>query len=426
MRLFLNQRNLLMLKFLKSFFNKEEIHEIKNLKEELEIYKKKQEDFKSSIHNFDLREKELTIKLESQEKQTLSLREQLKNYQEADNHLSKSENEFKTNEAKLLASIKSLTEELNDLKNKLSGFDALVLQNKHLEEQNIQLNSKIEANENQISTLNSQKSSLLKEVLDLNQSLKEIAQKNVDTELKLKTIKSEFISSDKPVYEAPTHHKLIPIKKILIVDDSNIILMQLKNYFKNSSFEVHTATSGSKAIDKLREEEFELVITDVNMPEMNGIELSFYIREFYPQLRVIIMTAFEIEIIKDKAVKNVKILYTDKPLHFDDLLKLINNMSEKPIGFLSSITLFDFIVMLILSKKEECLKIVDKISAKEGKIFFSYGEITHAEFNNLSGLDAFKEIVQVNAEKIEVLEDKYTKKSINLKTEESLQLAGKN
>ncbi|OGP50112.1 MAG: hypothetical protein A2Y79_07295 [Deltaproteobacteria bacterium RBG_13_43_22] len=68
-------------------------------------------------------------------------------------------------------------------------------------------------------------------------------------------------------------------KRILIVDDDELVLMALRELLKAQNYEVHTFSRGSEALKKLDQEIFDLMILDIVMPEMDGFELCRKIRE---------------------------------------------------------------------------------------------------------------------------------------------------
>lgn len=69
-----------------------------------------------------------------------------------------------------------------------------------------------------------------------------------------------------------------PFRKILIVDDNPLMLHLLDKLLSAGGFEVHQALNGSEALDKMQEESCDFVITDLNMPQMNGLELCRQLR----------------------------------------------------------------------------------------------------------------------------------------------------
>ncbi len=78
---------------------------------------------------------------------------------------------------------------------------------------------------------------------------------------------------------------------ILIVDDEEIFLLSLKNNLARLGYAVVSATSGREALIQLKEQSVDLVITDLNMPEMGGIQLMLLIKELLPALPVVVFTA---------------------------------------------------------------------------------------------------------------------------------------
>jgi CheY-like chemotaxis protein len=81
------------------------------------------------------------------------------------------------------------------------------------------------------------------------------------------------------------------VRKILVVDDNAIVLHVVCCMMKDTGYKVTTARSGMAALDALRQQDFDLLITDLVMPVMDGITLLKKAKALNPGLRVIIMTA---------------------------------------------------------------------------------------------------------------------------------------
>jgi two-component system NtrC family response regulator len=79
---------------------------------------------------------------------------------------------------------------------------------------------------------------------------------------------------------------------ILIVDDEKNYTLILSAVLQDEGFETLTANSGQEALETLAEFDVNLVITDMKMPVMDGIELLRHIKEKYPTVPVIMMTAY--------------------------------------------------------------------------------------------------------------------------------------
>ena len=80
--------------------------------------------------------------------------------------------------------------------------------------------------------------------------------------------------------------------KILVVDDEKEIRQMLSRHFRFMDYTVETAENGLDALEKMNKERFEVVITDIMMPKMNGLELLKTIRDEFPMTRAIVITGY--------------------------------------------------------------------------------------------------------------------------------------
>lgn len=80
--------------------------------------------------------------------------------------------------------------------------------------------------------------------------------------------------------------------RILVVDDEESIREFLEIMLKKEGYEVTCAEDGAKAKDILLKRSFDMVISDLQMPNMTGIELLKYVKETYPELVFMLITAF--------------------------------------------------------------------------------------------------------------------------------------
>ena len=79
--------------------------------------------------------------------------------------------------------------------------------------------------------------------------------------------------------------------KILIIDDSETILYKLKKAFLNTPYYIETITNPVKAFQKIQNEHFDIVISDIVMPEMDGLTLLRKIKAYNGMIQILIMTA---------------------------------------------------------------------------------------------------------------------------------------
>jgi NADH:ubiquinone oxidoreductase subunit E len=88
--------------------------------------------------------------------------------------------------------------------------------------------------------------------------------------------------------------------KILVVDDEPIVIRSCEKILKSEGYDINSATDGQDAINILQKEDFDLVITDLKMPEVDGIDLIKWLRNSKPQTGVVVITGYPSqETIKD-------------------------------------------------------------------------------------------------------------------------------
>ena len=116
--------------------------------------------------------------------------------------------------------------------------------------------------------------------------------------------------------------------KILVVDDEQLIRESLVFILNKENYDVDEAENGLLALEKIRKESYDVVITDIEMPELKGVELLKKIREVSPQTFVVMITAYGSLDTAIAALRNGAYVYILKPLEFDDLLHRISRMVE--------------------------------------------------------------------------------------------------
>lgn len=79
-------------------------------------------------------------------------------------------------------------------------------------------------------------------------------------------------------------------QKILIIDDEELMRLMLIELFKSKGYEAQGASNGSEGIEILAKEHFDLILTDLVMPEKEGVETIKEIRKLYPSIKIIAMS----------------------------------------------------------------------------------------------------------------------------------------
>ncbi|HIJ88288.1 MAG TPA: response regulator [Desulfuromonadales bacterium] len=117
-------------------------------------------------------------------------------------------------------------------------------------------------------------------------------------------------------------------KRILVVDDEENAREALSKILAHDGFQVASAGNGLEALNFLRSNDVELIITDLNMPEMNGLMFLRELNRTYPTSKVIMITAYgEVESYVE-AITLGAFEYINKPVKYDDLKKVIDKISK--------------------------------------------------------------------------------------------------
>ncbi len=116
------------------------------------------------------------------------------------------------------------------------------------------------------------------------------------------------------------------MSRILLAEDDNDMRRFLVKALEKAGYQVLSYDNGASAYDRLREEPFSLLLTDIVMPEMDGIESARRATELDPDLKVMFITGFAAVALNpdSKAPKDAKVL--SKPFHLRDLVEEVNKM----------------------------------------------------------------------------------------------------
>jgi len=118
------------------------------------------------------------------------------------------------------------------------------------------------------------------------------------------------------------------IKRLLIVDDEETLTFSLYQTFINVPVEceVLTASSGEEALARLQEGHFDVVITDIAMPGLNGIDLLSMIKSKTPDTKVILITAYGSDEREELAYQKGAEKYIEKPFDLHEIRDLVVNL----------------------------------------------------------------------------------------------------
>ena len=116
-------------------------------------------------------------------------------------------------------------------------------------------------------------------------------------------------------------------KRILVVDDDELVLIALRELLSPEGYEVHPVPCGAEALKKIDQNDYDLLILDIIMPEMDGLELCKKIRkkENYRETPIVFLTAKSRDEDRDEGIEAGANLFLSKPISPDKLLRIVSD-----------------------------------------------------------------------------------------------------
>lgn len=190
------------------------------------------------------------------------------------------------------------------------------------------------------------------------------------------------------------------IYNILFVDDSKPLVQLFLDFMpkKGQKYGFSTAANGEEALKILQTEKIDLIILDIQMPVMDGLQFLAELHNRRIWLPVIIMTGANIEISEKKFAEYGIVDYLKKPVFFKELDKRIGEILKKIENkdLISGISIFGILQVLEMEKKTGILTL--KIGDKDGKVFFKDGKVADIEAGGMVLEDALNEFIKPDME----------------------------
>jgi DNA-binding response OmpR family regulator len=126
-----------------------------------------------------------------------------------------------------------------------------------------------------------------------------------------------------------------PNARVLIIEDDEEMRSLLKDFFVKEGFETDSVSNGYDAFGIITKKPFDLVVTDIRMPGLTGLDILPRIKKIQPEVAIIVITAFGTEEVRRKAFERGAKAYLEKPIHFQELRGLIHDVilaKEKRVG----------------------------------------------------------------------------------------------
>ncbi len=186
-------------------------------------------------------------------------------------------------------------------------------------------------------------------------------------------------------------------KRILVVDDEPNVVKSCARMLELEGFEVQGATSGTEAIALYKGDHFDLVLVDLKMPGMGGLQVLTALKEYNPDVTVVIFTAYSTKENILDALRLGAREFLEKPLDAKYLVSTVHRILEQKDdstavrGNLRSISLPVVIQINCAEHNQARLRV--RRRGQEGYIFFTDGNVVHAALGSRVGEEAIYELL---------------------------------
>lgn len=115
-------------------------------------------------------------------------------------------------------------------------------------------------------------------------------------------------------------------KSLLVVDDEKLVRWTIQETMGREDFKVVAAQNGADAVEKMKTERFDIIITDLLMPDLNGIDVARKAREVHPETKVVMMTAYNGVLDKEEAREAGVSDFIEKPFLINDIKHVVSKV----------------------------------------------------------------------------------------------------
>lgn len=211
-----------------------------------------------------------------------------------------------------------------------------------------------------------------------------------------------------------------PAKTLLVVEDDRATLSLYRAGLKGlQGFRILTAQDGAQALETLRQEPVQVLVTDLNMPVMDGFNLIIKVSRQFPQVPIIVMTGLDESQHLNTPLKLGAIQILSKPPRLSLLMDAIRTAAQfEPAGMIRGIGPGSILQLLALEQKTCTLTV--KAEAGMGLLYLKQGEVVHAACRASEGLPAAYEILGWDRPDIEFVETCRVERTIDMPLTEIL------
>ncbi|MBK6919655.1 MAG: response regulator [Deltaproteobacteria bacterium] len=198
-----------------------------------------------------------------------------------------------------------------------------------------------------------------------------------------------------PVSDPARAAAKVPMR-VLVVDDDVNVRFPLERALRKAGMETGSATSVRHAIDRLRSEPFDAVITDVRIAGADGTQILQWIGSYTPSTKAFIASSVLTPEMRELYGASGDIRIFDKPIDTEAVIAALEESGPRRGFYGNAVELefFDYVQMIALSGRD---KLVEVHTPKgRGLIWFEHGDIVHCEYDQYRGETAFYMLLAVN------------------------------
>ncbi len=119
-------------------------------------------------------------------------------------------------------------------------------------------------------------------------------------------------------------------KKIIVIDDEEIVCKMTKMVLTKEGYEVETFTDSKEALQRIKEKKFDLVITDLKMEDIDGMDILRETNKLYPNAKVIMITAYATLDTAIEALRGHVFDFFPKPIKIEELKRSVKESIGEP------------------------------------------------------------------------------------------------
>lgn len=192
---------------------------------------------------------------------------------------------------------------------------------------------------------------------------------------------------------SPERSSALSAIRVLVVDDEVNLRFAIERGLRKAGHHADSASTVRQAIERLRSQPYDTVVTDLRMPGGDGLELIQWLGSYSPSTKILVVSGYITDEFRAEYESSPSIGMLEKPVELTKLIELVEQLGPRR-GFYGNsieVELFDYVQMVALSGRDKLVKVVTPVN--EGHIWFEHGDIVHAEFETHAGEIAFYKLL---------------------------------